>query len=375
MSSSSPTEESVNLSQTEKLRQLLDQDDDPKDAFDPDSLLNVDFSPPIYEQTESSKSPTSSVSRPSSQLKYVVLENGNCGALNQDNVDHPYDEELYNTLVTINSNNAEFLYPYFIAYDVKHYQVKYLETFHIRTLIPLLHLGIMAEFEKKFETWKMTQKESLDLVEDSNWTYNARKSLEDILLGKISFSGKMKKSNLTIQESKTLLNVIKDHFQINCNNQMRTSDMERIANEIAILFPGEKPSTYFDRNLTRTVGKNGRDTFSSRPNGMLYHKWNNRTSKEEAKTKKLLKSGQSKQSEPLAINEIVDENIQVNIQKSLQKTKEKISSLDLSRDWAACRDIRLKFILENQNEPVEILKEWPSYTWPEGNLLVIFSYK
>lgn len=375
MSSSPSVSHTINSSQTEELRQLLNQDDKygevivTNDEFDPSIFLasenSTDGDPTTSNGTfEHAKNMESSGESVMMQ-DLLIVENGN---LNNNDIEKPFDEDIFNTLESINSTNADMLYPYFVAYNVGHHQIKYLNESNLKTIIPLQQQGFMAEFRHKLEQWKLTQIDSINLVENSNFAKNSNKCLLDIIQGNKILEKKVNKTSLTNNDSKILLNIIKDHYQNNCDNKMRTSDIERLSKEIAIVFPGEKSESYFTRVLTKHVAEDGKVTYKSRPTGTLLFKWNNRALK-GAEKKKLLEKGHIEMSVPLMETEIVDENIQANLKEALQKAKQK--PLDLPRDWASCRQIRIKFLLENQNKPLEILKEWPSYGWPEGNLLVI----
>lgn len=275
------------------------------------------------------------------------------------------DVDLLDKLNIINTENSEYLYPLFKKFNIKHFQIKYLKDFHIQHIIPMDQMGIMAEFQHKLELWKQSEANSVDIVINENIFRNANTSLLEIISSNQNLTSKVQKSSLTDKESKCLLTMVKDHFVNCCGNQMRSSDMERISKEIEASFPGEVCDTYFKRCLKKQ--KDGR--FKTKLTGQLVSKWTNRSDKEGAMKKKLLEEGNFHKTEVITIGTIENEDDQKRIQAALKNTGTKPLTLIL-KDWTMCREIRLKCLLENKNNPRNVTQEWPLYLCPDGNLLV-----
>lgn len=344
-------------------------------------LLNSSQSPDENETSNGATEPLKivyiqSMTDQSSPIIYADNENDsglinrpNCENQAQREVCEVIDSDLLDTLKSIDSENAYYLYGIFINHNITSKQVKYLKDYHIQSIIPNQEMGIMAEFQHRFFKWKHSSPASKDLVDNSNYFRNMHASLTDIISSNKSLQSKIGKTDLNEKETKVLLNLIKDHYVNKCESQMRAVDMERISKEIGIHFPGEDPETYFKRNLVKLED----GTEKTKLTGRIVSKWSNRSDKEPAKKRKLAEEVNSSQTEYVTINEIQNETEQKRIQASLKNATKKPLEMIL-KDWTMCRDIRIKCLIEHKNDPLRIFKEWPNYFWPEGNHLVSSLY-
>lgn len=275
------------------------------------------------------------------------------------------DFELQNTLYNIDSNNSDFLYPLCQQFNVKHHQLKYLTDTHLKVMIPKDQLGIMAEFGYKLSMWKKKHLKSVPTTNESNgYDNNCNESILNIISSNTILKSKInKKQLLNERDVKKLLELIKDHFLNNCNGRMTLSDMERLAEEIELYVEGEDKATYFKRFTT--VQEDG--TVTNKVSGKIPFKWSNRNKPKE-NTKRLCI--QKEHTQIPVTSHIDDEEHQQAIKKNFQKATRVIPLKLIIKDWEASRGIRLNFIIENQQNPSIITQEWPTYLWPEGNILV-----
>lgn len=274
------------------------------------------------------------------------------------------DTELLDTLNSIDSVNAGFLYQFFVKFNVSYFQIKYLKDFHIQTLIPVSHLGIMAEFQHKFDIWKSAEKLQMDVVINDDVDGRSKPNLIDIISSNQNLKSKINKTDLNEKETKCLLTMVRDYYINYCKNQMPCNEMERMANDIEKYFPGEESKTYFKRSLLKQ--KDG--SYKTKVTGKLVSKWTNRAEKEAAKKKKLLEQGNADQTLTTDIPNIQNEAEQKRVQATLKYSAKKPLEMVL-KDWAVCRDLRLKCLLKNRNNPEKVLSEWPT-----GNVLVSDSF-
>lgn len=280
---------------------------------------------------------------------------------------HIFDSNLLEKLTLIDPINAGFLYQFFAKFNVDHLQIQYLKDFHIQTIIPISHIGIMAEFQHNFEIWKQSDESSVHVVDGRKISRNSKVNLLDIISANRNLNSKVNKTDLNNKETKCLLAMIRDYYMNNCDNKMSSEEMGSIAKQIEKYFPGEVSNTYYKTSLQKIA--NGK--YKSKDSGSLVSKWTNRPKTEQAKTKVLMGQCATKQTEPLNIPHIENEDEQRRIQAALKNCSKKPLQMIL-KDWAMCRDIRLRCLLENKNEKntLKIVTEWPPYIWPEGNILV-----
>lgn len=279
-----------------------------------------------------------------------------------------FDSDLFEKLSVIDPINAGFLYQFFVKFNINHLQIQYLKDFHIQTVIPISHIGVMAEFQHNLEIWKQSEEESsVDVVDSGKISGNSKVSLLDIISANKNLKSKINKSDLNDKEAKCLLTMVRDYYMNHCDNKMSSKEMERIANEIEKYFPGEESKTYYKTSLLKQA--NGK--FKAKDSGKLVSKWTNRTDKDEAKTKQLLNQCATNQTSAVDIPHIDNEDEQKRIQAALKNCSKKPLEMIL-KDWSMCRDIRLRCLLDNKDEGniLKIVTEWPPYLWPEGNILV-----
>lgn len=283
-----------------------------------------------------------------------------------------FDQDLYSTLMEINPENIDLLYKLCINKNIASNQVKYLKDFHIRKLIPEDQLGVMAEFECKLEMWKISKNTTKDDTEicSSRKSKNTSKKLLDIIAVNKNLMSKINKPSLTLTETeiRALVRMIVDHF-INEYNEFHVSDMESLSLEIAKYFPNEASETYFQRYLD--LQKDG--SMKSKVKGKLVSRWTNSRASKETTTKVQSLVNSIKETQTIVINEIVNESQQKSIQASL-KGQSNLPFEMVMRDWNNSRDLRLKNIIENKSNSSIILKDWPAYSWPEGNILVTICF-
>lgn len=350
--------------------------------FNPDDFLNnqADATTSNLKSEERLSSPNDDGYNPSPSTSKEVLtttsSNGNSSestspyanfytVLTPDGVD--FDVDLFETLTAIDPINAGFLYQHFARFNVSHSQIKYLKDFHIQTIIPISNIGVMAEFQHNLEIWKQSDERSVDMVDNGATSSKLKTSLLDIISANKNLKSKINKSGLNDKEAKCLLTMVRDYYMNNCYNKMSAKDMKRIASEIEKYFPGEEAKTYYKTSLQKQA--NGK--YKAKDSGKLVSKWSNRPAKEEAKTKQLLNECATNQTPSICIQHVENEDEQKRIQAALKNCSKKPLEMVL-KDWASCRDIRLKCLLENKDESniLKIVTEWPQYLWPEGNILV-----
>lgn len=352
---------------SEELTNYLSNINKSDSTFNPDNFLNVnenhDKIPVNNNENQIQLQP--SISSPSVEASSPEPLATNLYTISTDDPEFDFDSELFDKLNTIDPVNAGFLYQYFAKFNVKHSHIQYLKDFHIQTIIPISEIGVMAEFQHKLEYWKRSEK-GLEVNTVQHENPISKSSLLDIIADNPKLVAKAHKSNLTDKESKLLLTMVRDHFMYKCGNRMTVSDQKKIAQEIEDCFPGEAVETYFKTTLIKQ--KDG--TFKSKSTGQLVSKWTNRSEKQSVKTKKLL-DDTANQTLHISVTHIENEEEQKRIQSALKNSSKKPLEMIL-KDWAACRDIRLRFLIEKKDEGsiFEILEEWPTYTWPDGNILV-----
>ncbi|KAL5274165.1 hypothetical protein ACFFRR_000749 [Megaselia abdita] len=367
------------INTTEQLRELLSQetlihnaDSHSQDYdnldFDTDQFLNQ----PTSDQNKKMalENGANNIQSPEQSSSTHGSQYDNTYFIVPDNYDDAIDTDLLNTLNCINAENAGFLYQYFVNFNVRHHQIKYLKGSHIEKIIPDNQIGIMAEFQHKLELWKSSEETAIDVVHEQNLFRNSKASILEIISPNPKLQAKVQKTDLNDKEAKTLLTMVRDYFVNQCGNRMSAAEMERISNEIEKYFPGEESQTYFKRSIIKQ--KDG--TLKTKITGQLVSKWFNRTDKESSKKKKLLEDGTAQESATVKINIIENEDEQKRVQAALKNSSKKPFDMIL-RDWNICRDIRLKCLLENKNNPLTVLAEWPTYNWPEGNILMADDFR
>lgn len=365
----------ITTSSTEALRNVMNcnteqldpQGSSSQEIFQPDDFLNdlEVIENPYNSNTGCESIPENNSTKNNLEIKSNIQEIVVSDTASIASNENYIDIELINILHLIDPQNSEFLYPLFVNYNIQNFQIQYLKPSHLLLIFPKDQVGILAEFEFKLERWKST------LTPDKTTaTVNTISKMNATLLEIISVNknlvSKFNKSQLTPTEVTNMLNIIKDYYVNQCGNSMRVSDMERLANEIALAYPGEFADTYFIRNLIPQPDGN----YKTKISGRLVFKWTNRNERENTKKKQLLEKNNLNKTEKINILNIQNQESQERIQASLKASSGKKPLDMIMKDWANSREIRLKYIVENQNDPVNITKEWPAFLWPEGNILV-----
>lgn len=76
-----------------------------------------------------------------------------------------------------------------------------------------------------------------------------------------------------------------------------------------------------------------------------------------------------KETRTVVINTVENEEKQMELQANLRNSEEQPFTY-FAKDWANCRQLRFKCLFDNKDNPIVVTNEWPSYLWPEGNILV-----
>lgn len=299
-----------------------------------------------------------------------------------------YDTELFNTLWLINPDNAPAYYDKCQKSGVNGNQLLKITELHMVHMFGQHEIGLLAEFTHDILKWQkshtsemitptisalrcattiasLSQVTSVPIALPTQTCPSSSNSLLSILSSNKALYNKAisispgKPKTLNSREQGIIMNLISNHFINQCSNKMTYIDMEALADEIVKYFDGEDKGVYFLRSQ-QTDG-------SKKIKGKIPSKWNNRRQKENPVEKQ--DEVATCYTIPLLIEGIANEEEQSRIRLNLMANQSYPINMVID-EWKLSRDLRFLTIQQNQNNPAYIFSQWPSYTLPDGYILV-----
>lgn len=296
-----------------------------------------------------------------------------------------FNTKLYNTLLSINTKNAEIYYSRCHWCGVDETQLPHLTELQMSRMFSDTQIGILSDFTKDIKNWqnKINNSSSQSISEDiqylsppyiSSKTKNYISSNPNSLLAIISSNKALYQKaisdtssdhskTLNSREQSTLMDLIRNHFINNCSNNLDYIQMEALSEEIVKYFPGEDKYVYFNKVTRFSKGVPVQKVI-----GKIPIKWGNRRDKENKRMRVEINQCYTM---PLQVADIADEAEQKNIRLNLMANQSYPVTM-IIQEWKMSKELRFKCIQDNKEKPYLIFADWPFYTQPEGYILVRF---
>lgn len=284
-----------------------------------------------------------------------------------------FNTKLYNILQSINSKNAELYYSRCHWCGVDETQLSHLTDLQMSRMFSDTQIGLLSEFTKDIKNWQNkincspSQTEMIPSIHRNYISSNPNSLLAIISSSKalyhkaISDTPSHQLKTLNSREQSVLMDLIRNHFINNCNNNLDYIQMEALSEEIIKYFPGEDKLTYYNK-----VTRFSKGVPIQKAIGKLPIKWGNRKDKENKKTRIEVNHCYTM---PLQITDIANETEQKNIRLNLMANQSYPVTM-IIQEWKMSKELRFKCIQSNKENPQIIFSDWPFYTQPEGYILV-----